>query len=84
MNSFPGIPVKIYKILRKVVDFQLYSLSISYRISNVLHGGVRIFSGIAHSILCIKVTSNFSDFKIHVKLQNFPAAVRQWSWFSTG
>ena len=39
LNGFPGIPVKIYKILGKFVDFQSYSLSISYRISNVVHGG---------------------------------------------
>ena len=31
------------------MDFQSYSLSISYRISNVVHGGVWIFSGIAQS-----------------------------------
>ena len=44
MNGFPGIPVKIYKILGKFLDFQSYSLSISYRISNVVHrGGVDIF-----------------------------------------
>ena len=39
LNGFPGIPVKIYKNLKKFVDFQSYSLSISYRISNVVHGG---------------------------------------------
>ena len=39
LNGFPGIPVKIYKILKKFVDFQSYSLSISYRISNVVHRG---------------------------------------------
>ena len=32
------------------MDFQSYSLSISYRISNVVHRGVWIFSGIAHYI----------------------------------
>ena len=32
------------------MDFQSYSLSISYRISNVVYGGVWIFSGIAHYI----------------------------------
>ena len=51
-NGFPGIPVKIYKILGIFVDFHSYSLSISYRISNVVHGVcvcvcVCIFSGIA-------------------------------------
>ena len=35
---FPGIPVKIYKILGIFVDFQSCSLSISYRIPNVVHG----------------------------------------------
>ena len=30
------------------MDFQSCSLSISYRISNVVHGGVWIFSGIPH------------------------------------
>ena len=34
-----GIPVKIHKILEILVDFQSYSLSISYRISSVVHGG---------------------------------------------
>ena len=38
LNGFPGIPVKIYKILGKFVDFRSYSLSISYRISIVVHG----------------------------------------------
>ena len=47
LNGFPGIPVKIYKFGGKFVDFQSYPLSISYRISNVVHGGVWIFSGIA-------------------------------------
>ena len=47
LNAFPGIPVKIYKILEKFVDFKSYALSISYRISIVVHGGVWIFSGIA-------------------------------------
>ena len=48
LNGFPGIPVKIYKLLGEFVDFQSYSLSISYKISNVVHrGGVSIFSGIA-------------------------------------
>ena len=48
--GFPGIPVKIYKIWGKFMDFQSYSLSISYRISNVVHGGVWIFSGIPLSV----------------------------------
>ena len=48
LNGFPGIPVKIYKIGWKFEDFRSYSLSISYRISNVVHGCVWIFSGIAH------------------------------------
>ena len=47
LNGFPGIPVKIYKILGKFVDFQSYSLSIFYWISNVVHGREWIFSGIA-------------------------------------
>ena len=38
LHGFPRIPVKIYKILQKFVDFQSNSLSISYRISNVVHG----------------------------------------------
>ena len=47
---FPGIPVKIYKILVKVMDFQSYLLSISYRIS--MGGCVDIFwnSPITHKI----------------------------------
>ena len=54
LNGFPGIPVKIYKILGKFVDFQSYSLSISYRISIVVHGGVWIFSGMAHLKMRVK------------------------------
>ena len=38
LNGFPGIPVKIYNILGKFMDFQSCSWSISYRISSVVHG----------------------------------------------
>ena len=50
LNGFPGIPVKIKKKFGEIGDFQSYWPSISYRISNVVHGGggVWIFSGIAH------------------------------------
>ena len=44
LNSFSGILVKIHKILGNSSNS---SLSIYYRISNVFHGGVWIFSGIA-------------------------------------
>ena len=48
LNGFPGIPVKIYKILGKFMDFQSHSLGNSYRISNVFHGVcVDIFWNIA-------------------------------------
>ena len=47
LNDFRGMPVKIHKILAKFMDFQSTSLSIFYRISNVVHGSVWIFSGIA-------------------------------------
>ena len=40
LNSFPGIPVKIYKILGKFMDFQSCLMSISSMISNAVHGGV--------------------------------------------
>ena len=39
LNDFRGIPVRIHKILGKFMDFQSSSLSIFYRISNVVHGG---------------------------------------------
>ena len=42
LNGFPGIPGKF-------MEFLSGSPSIYYRISNVVHGGVWIFSGIAHS-----------------------------------
>ena len=45
LNGFPGIQVKIHKILWKFMDFQSGSLSSSYSISNVVH--VWIFSGIS-------------------------------------
>ena len=51
LNGFRGIPVKIDKISVKFRDFQSYSPSIFYRISNVVHwggGGGGIFSCIAH------------------------------------
>ena len=48
LNGFSGIPVKIHKILGKFVEFQSGSPNIFYRISNVVHGGVWILSGIAH------------------------------------
>ena len=51
LNGFPGIPVKIHKILGKFLEFQSGSPSIYYRISNVVHGGVWIFSGIAHYLM---------------------------------
>ena len=38
LNDFRGIPVKIHKILGKVMDFQSTSLSTFDRISNVVHG----------------------------------------------
>ena len=44
LTGFRGIPVKIHKIWRKFKDFQSCSLSIFYRISYVVHGGVWIFS----------------------------------------
>ena len=37
LNGFPGIPVKIHKIFGKFMDFQSGSLSIYYRISDVVH-----------------------------------------------
>ena len=46
--GFPGIPVKIHKILGKLMEFQSGSPSLHYRISNVVHGGVWIFSEIVH------------------------------------
>ena len=39
LNGFPGIPVKIHKILGKFLEFQSDSPSICYRISDVVHGG---------------------------------------------
>ena len=39
LNDFRGIPVKLHKILGKFMDFQSCSLSIFYRISNVVHVG---------------------------------------------
>ena len=50
LNGFPGIPVKIHKILGTFMEFQSGSPSIYYRISSVVHwgGGGWIFSGIAH------------------------------------
>ena len=47
LNGFRRIPVKIHKIFGHFMDFQSFSSSIFYRISNVVHGGVWIFSGIA-------------------------------------
>ena len=47
-NDFRGIPVKIHKILGKFMDFQSSLLSIFYRLSDVVHECVWIFSGIAH------------------------------------
>ena len=38
LEGFPGMLVKIYKILGKFVDFQSYTPSISYRISIVVDG----------------------------------------------
>ena len=52
-NGFAGIPIKTHKILGKFMEFQSGSPSIYYRISNVVHGGVWIFFGIAHLILHI-------------------------------
>ena len=48
LNGFSGIPVNIHKISRKFMEFQSSSPSIYYRIFNVVHGGVWIFSGTAH------------------------------------
>ena len=44
-SKYWGIPVKIHKILEKFMDFQSTSLSIFYRISNVVNGrgGLDIF-----------------------------------------
>ena len=39
LNGFPGIPVKIHKILGKFLESQSGSPSIYYRISNVVHRG---------------------------------------------
>ena len=39
LNGFAGIPIKIHKMLGKYMEFQSGSLSIYYRISNVVHGG---------------------------------------------
>ena len=47
LNGFAGIPIKIHKIAGKFVEFQSVLPSIYYRISNVIHGNVWIFSGIA-------------------------------------
>ena len=47
LNGFCGIPVKILKILGGTMDFQSGWPSIYCRISDVVHGGVWIFSGIA-------------------------------------
>ena len=41
--------LKFAKYLGKFVNFQSYSLSISYRISNVVHGGVWILFGTAQN-----------------------------------
>ena len=46
--NFRGISVKIHKILGKFMDFQSSLLSIFYRLSDVVHGCVWIFSGIAY------------------------------------
>ena len=48
------------------MDFQSYSLSISYRISNVIYGGVWIFSGIAQYYR-IKGGGGVTESKIHKK-----------------
>ena len=40
LNDFRGIPVKIHKILGKLMDFQSCSLRVFYRISIVVRGGV--------------------------------------------
>ena len=47
LNGSPGTAVKIHKSLGKFMDFQAGSPFIHCRISNVVHGGVWIFSGIA-------------------------------------
>ena len=39
LNGFPGIPVKIHKLLGKFLESQSGSPSIYKRISNVVHGG---------------------------------------------
>ena len=39
LNGFAGIPIKIHKISGKFMEFQSGSLSICYRISNVVHWG---------------------------------------------
>ena len=51
LNGCRGIPVKIQKILGKFMDFQSCSPSTFYRIFNVVHEGVRIFSWIARWLL---------------------------------
>ena len=44
LKDFREILVKIYKILEKFMDFQSCSLTIFYRITNVVHWGcVNIF-----------------------------------------
>ena len=49
LYGFAGILIKIHKIFGKFVEFQSGSPSIYYKIFSVVHGGVWVFSGIAHS-----------------------------------
>ena len=62
LNGFSGIPIKIHKRLGKFMEFQSGSMSIYYRISNVVYGMcVWIFSGIAHYGCChISTFSHYS------------------------
>ena len=59
LKGFAGIPIKIHKILGNFLEFQSGSPSIYYRISNVVHGGVWIFSGIVHFTLEISTNQRF-------------------------
>ena len=61
LNGFPGISIKIHKILRKFMEFQSNSPSIYYRVSNVVHGGcVDIFWNSPMTL--VQTWQYFSDF----------------------
>ena len=62
----------IHKILWKFMEFQSGSPSIYYRISNVVHGGVWIFSGIAQwdfGFVSLKFNFLFENFS-HLDLED--------------